>query len=157
MALFAFDLLYLNGESLVRKTFRERRALLQQSFREINLSTRALLSQFQRLLARIDRSTAPHAGAWRGMKDQLNLSYRPGRRGRPLQAPPATEEPAAAAHAPAAAAAPVLPTVAGLAAEDDFDLNPFAHDLFTPYADAFFNFGTRACVFPSVRFARPPS
>ena len=44
------------------------RKQLQQSFREINLSTRALLSQFQRLLARIDRrmSTLIQALGWSG-------------------------------------------------------------------------------------------
>ena len=35
VAIFAFDLLYLNGESLVRKTFRERRELLKSCFEEI--------------------------------------------------------------------------------------------------------------------------
>lgn len=30
-----FDLLYLNGESLVKKTFSERRALLKEHFKEV--------------------------------------------------------------------------------------------------------------------------
>ena len=32
VAIFAFDLLYLNGEALVRRPFRERRELLQKNF-----------------------------------------------------------------------------------------------------------------------------
>ncbi len=35
MAVFAFDLLYLNGEPLVKKTFRERRELLHKNFKEV--------------------------------------------------------------------------------------------------------------------------
>jgi len=35
VCLFGFDLLYLNGESLVRKNFEERRALLREHFREV--------------------------------------------------------------------------------------------------------------------------
>jgi len=35
VAVFAFDLLYLNGEPLVRKAFKERRELLKKSFKEI--------------------------------------------------------------------------------------------------------------------------
>jgi DNA ligase 1 len=35
VVLFAFDLLYLNGESLLRKSLRERRALLHSHFREV--------------------------------------------------------------------------------------------------------------------------
>ena len=35
MAVFAFDLLYLNGEALVRKPFRERRQLLQDHFHAV--------------------------------------------------------------------------------------------------------------------------
>ncbi len=37
VAIFAFDLLYLNGEPLVRKTFRERRDLLQRNFRQVRI------------------------------------------------------------------------------------------------------------------------
>ena len=33
VAIFAFDLLYLNGEALVKKTFRERRELLHKHFK----------------------------------------------------------------------------------------------------------------------------
>jgi DNA ligase-1 len=33
VTVFLFDLLYLNGESLVRRTFRERRDLLKQTFK----------------------------------------------------------------------------------------------------------------------------
>ena len=33
VALFGFDLLYLNGESLVRRSFQERRDLLRQHFK----------------------------------------------------------------------------------------------------------------------------
>ena len=35
MAIFAFDLLYLNGEALVRKPFRERRGRLRDIFAEV--------------------------------------------------------------------------------------------------------------------------
>ena len=35
MAVFAFDLLYLNGEALVRKPFKERRQLLQDHFHSV--------------------------------------------------------------------------------------------------------------------------
>lgn len=35
VAIFAFDLLYLNGEALVRKSFRERRELLKSCFDEV--------------------------------------------------------------------------------------------------------------------------
>jgi len=35
VALFGFDLLYLNGESLVRRSFQERRDLLRQHFKEV--------------------------------------------------------------------------------------------------------------------------
>lgn len=35
VALFGFDLLYLNGESLVRRPFQERRALLNEKFKEV--------------------------------------------------------------------------------------------------------------------------
>ncbi len=35
VALFAFDLLYLNGESLVKKPFKERRKLLKEHFNEV--------------------------------------------------------------------------------------------------------------------------
>lgn len=35
VAIFAFDLLYLNGEALVRKSFRERRELLKKHFKEV--------------------------------------------------------------------------------------------------------------------------
>ena len=34
VALFAFDLLYLNGESLIKKTLRERRELLHKNIRQ---------------------------------------------------------------------------------------------------------------------------
>lgn len=33
--MFAFDLLFLNGEPLVRKSFKERRELLRKSFKEV--------------------------------------------------------------------------------------------------------------------------
>ena len=35
VCVFAFDLLYLNGESMVRKNFGERRDLLRENFKEI--------------------------------------------------------------------------------------------------------------------------
>jgi DNA ligase-1 len=36
VAIFAFDLLYLNGEPLVRKPFSERRRLLKENFSEVH-------------------------------------------------------------------------------------------------------------------------
>ena len=36
VCLFAFDLLYLNGESLVKKNFIERRQLLRDNFKEVD-------------------------------------------------------------------------------------------------------------------------
>lgn len=33
--MFPFDLLYFNGESLVKKSFEERRALLRDNFKEV--------------------------------------------------------------------------------------------------------------------------
>ena len=35
VAVFGFDLLYLNGEALVRKPFQERRQLLKEHFKEV--------------------------------------------------------------------------------------------------------------------------
>ena len=35
VCVFPFDLLYFNGESLVKKTFEERRRLLRENFKEV--------------------------------------------------------------------------------------------------------------------------
>ena len=80
LTLYLFDILYLNGESLITKPYTERRQILAQTAREIPLTkqiTTANLAEAQAFLK--EALAAGHEGA---MAKKPTSPYTPGRRGK---------------------------------------------------------------------------
>ena len=80
LTLYLFDILYLNGESLITKPYTERRKILAQTVGEILLTNQMVTdqqSQAQEFLK--EAIAAGHEGL---MAKKLNSPYTPGRRGK---------------------------------------------------------------------------
>ncbi|KAF2094801.1 ATP-dependent DNA ligase [Rhizodiscina lignyota] len=85
VCVFAFDLLFLNGEALVNKSFRERRELLHESFKpaegEFAFATFGNTDQLEEIQTLLDESVkASCEGLMVKMLDGPESSYEPSRR-----------------------------------------------------------------------------
>jgi DNA ligase 1 len=81
LTLFLFDILYLNGESLINKPYEERRKILAQSIGEILLTSQLLTDQ--PIQAKEFFKEALDAGHEGLMAKKHDSPYTPGRRGKP--------------------------------------------------------------------------
>ncbi len=80
LTLYLFDILYLNGESIITKTYIMRRQLLSQKAGKIPLSEQIVTDQPNRAQAFFKEAlTAGHEGL---MAKKLDSPYTPGRRGK---------------------------------------------------------------------------
>jgi DNA ligase-1 len=80
LTLYLFDILYLNGESLINKTYLMRRQILSQNVGSISLSEQIVTDQPAH--AQVFLQEALAAGHEGLMAKKLDSSYMPGRRGK---------------------------------------------------------------------------
>jgi DNA ligase-1 len=80
LTLYLFDVLYLNGESLIPLPYLQRRQILAQNVREISLSKQIVTEKIEEAESFLKEAiTAGHEGL---MAKKLNSPYTPGRRGK---------------------------------------------------------------------------
>jgi len=80
LSIYLFDILYLNGESLIHKQYLERRQLLAQTAGEIPLTKQLVTDTQEDAEAFLEKAIAAgHEGL---MAKQLDSPYTPGRRGK---------------------------------------------------------------------------
>ena len=80
LTLYLFDILYLNGKSLINKPYTERRQILAQTTGEIPLSKQIVTDSSEAAEVFLDEALAAgHEGL---MAKQLSSPYTPGRRGK---------------------------------------------------------------------------
>ena len=80
LSLYLFDILYLNGESLIAKSYTERRKILEDNVGKISLSKQIITREQEEAEAFLNEATAGgHEGL---MAKKLDSPYTPGRRGK---------------------------------------------------------------------------
>ncbi|MCW3994740.1 MAG: ATP-dependent DNA ligase [Candidatus Bathyarchaeota archaeon] len=80
LTMVLFDILYLNGESLISKPYIERRSILAQTVGNIPLTKQAILNQPEQAYTFLEEALAAgHEGL---MAKKLDSPYTPGRRGK---------------------------------------------------------------------------